>query len=217
MNKTRIRIWIVFISPLIILITGNIAARLFTVLLGKWAWIGYFLVYWTMIAIFMAFAGQRDRQKQWFRRSRGSRWWTLPAIAIGLIPFPVLLIPNINVFSSLPLAIALSGFALINATFEEMYWRGFLLDETSHLPRAYGVLHSTIFFTLIHPVNLGVFSKIQAYDPDNPLALIPFLVILIMLSLVYSLIYIKTESLRLPIFSHVLTDIGNLSIFVFRI
>ena len=26
-------------------------------------------------------------------------------------------------------------FAMINSVFEEAYWRGFLLDETSHIPR----------------------------------------------------------------------------------
>jgi hypothetical protein len=92
---------------------------------------------------------------------------------------------------------------------------GFLLDETRHLPRAFGVIYSTIFFTAIHPLMLGVFSKIQQFDPAHPTALFPFWIILVILSLSYSLLYIKTKSLRLPILSHFLTDLGNLSIFLF--
>jgi hypothetical protein len=106
-------------------------------------------------------------------------------------------------------------FAIINSAFEEAYWRGFLLDATAHFPRAYGVIYSTILFTIIHPLNLGVFSKIQAYDPARPMILVPFLIILIMLSLGWSLLYLKTKSLRLSILSHILTDLGNLSIFLF--
>jgi len=106
-------------------------------------------------------------------------------------------------------------FALINSPLEEAFWRGNLLDETAQLPRVYGVVYSSILFTAIHPMNLGVFSKIQSFNPDRPMALVPFLVILLLLSIVYSLLYIKTKSLRLSILSHVLTDLGNLSIFLF--
>jgi hypothetical protein len=39
--------------------------------------------------------------------------------------------------------------------------------------------------------------------------------IVVFLALFYSLLYFKTKSLRLPILSHFLTDLGNLSIFLF--
>jgi membrane protease YdiL (CAAX protease family) len=214
-NKSKIRIWIVLLSPIIIMILGNIAARLFTNFLGKWAWIGYFLVYWAMLFIFMRFSGKRKDQLSWFRKPKGSILWVFLALVIGMISFPALFIPNFNVIQSVSLVVALCVFSLINASFEEAYWRGFLLDETAHLPRVFGVLYSTVLFTAIHPLNLGVFSKIQAFDPTRPMALVPFLIILIVLSLVYSLLYLKTKSLRLPILSHLLTDIGNLSIFLF--
>jgi membrane protease YdiL (CAAX protease family) len=35
------------------------------------------------------------------------------------------------------------------------------------------------------------------------------------ISLAYSLIYLNTRSLRWPILSHILSDVGNLLIFVF--
>jgi membrane protease YdiL (CAAX protease family) len=214
-NKLRTRTWIVLISPILIIILGNLAARLFSNQLGKWAWTGYFPVYWGMLFLFIAFTGKKENRLLWFRKAQGSRWWTLLAIGIGLTSFPALLIPNVQVIHSLLLVIAWCSFAVINSLFEEAYWRGFLLDETAHLPRIYGVIYSTVLFTTIHPLNLGVFSKIQAFNPDKPFALIPFLILLVMLSLIYCLLYIKTKSLRLPILSHILTDLGNLSIFLF--
>jgi len=215
MTKNQIRFFIVLLSPIIILIIGNATAHIFVSLLGKWAWLGYFVVYWSMLYIFMTLTGKRVDQLSWFQKSQGSRLWIFLALVMGLISFPALLIPNFSVIQSVTLVIALCVFALINASFEEAFWRGFLLDETAHLPRVFGVIYSTVFFTAIHPVNLGVFSKIQAFDPSRPMALVPFLIILVILSLVYSLLYLKTKSLRLPIFSHILTDIGNLSIFLF--
>lgn len=209
------RKWIVLMSPIIVLILGNLAARFFSHTLGKWAWLGYFPVYWFMLFLFMFFAGNKESQRLWFRKSQGSHWWAILAIGIGIISFPMLLIPNIHVMHSVILVIAWFSFALINAPLEEAFWRGYLLDEPAFLLRIYGVIYSSILFTAIHPLNLGVFSKIQSFDPDRPMALVPFLVILLLLSLVYSLLYIKTKSLRLSILSHFLTDLGNLSIFLF--
>jgi membrane protease YdiL (CAAX protease family) len=64
-------------------------------------------------------------------------------------------------------------------------------------------------------LNIGVFSKIQSFNPARPMALVPFIVILLILAFVWSLLYIKTKSLRLSILSHILTDLGNLSVFLF--
>jgi membrane protease YdiL (CAAX protease family) len=89
------------------------------------------------------------------------------ALVIGLISFPLLFFPNIHVMKPVGLVVVWFLFAVINSTCEEAYWRGFLLDETSHLPRAFGVIYSTVFFTAIHPLMLGVFSKINAYDPGS--------------------------------------------------
>jgi membrane protease YdiL (CAAX protease family) len=215
MNKLKIRRGTILISPILIIITGNFAARLFSVLLGKWAWTGYFVVYWGMLLLLIVLTCKKENYRLWFKESQGSRWWTLLAIGVGLISFPLLLIPNVQVMQSILLIIAWFIFAVINSFFEEVYWRGFLLDETAHLHRVFGIIYTSVLFTAIHPLNLGIFSKIQAFDPVRPMALIPFLIILFILSLFYCLLYLKSKSLRLPIFSHILTDLGNLSIFLF--
>jgi membrane protease YdiL (CAAX protease family) len=207
--------WIALLSPIIIIAFGHIVARFSNGLLGQWAWIGYFPVYWGMLLFFIFIFNDKKNPFLLFKRSQGSYWWFLLAIGIGLISFPALFIPNYKVMQSFSLILIWLSFALVNSPIEELYWRAFLLDKTIHLPRMFGVIYSTVLFTAIHPLNLGVFSNIQAFNPSKPFALIPFLLILVILSLVYCLIYIKTKSLRLPVLSHILTDLGNLSIFLF--
>jgi len=215
MNKISTRRLIILTSPIFVLIFGNLAAKLFHNALGKWAWLGYFPVYWSMLFLLMYLAGNKENQRLWFRKSQGSYWWAILAIGIGIISFPMLLIPNIHMMHSVMLVITWFVFAIINSPLEEAFWRGFLLDETAHFPRVYGVIYSSFLFTAIHPLNLGIFSKIQSFNQSRPMALVPFIVILLILSLVWSLLYVKTKSLRLSIFSHILTDLGNLSVFLF--
>ena len=207
--------WIALLSPVFIIAIGHVIARFSHGLLGQWAWIGYFPAYWGMLLFFIFIFNDKKNLILWFKKSQGSNWWSLLAIAVGLISFPALFIPNYKVMHSVSLVLVWLGFALVNSPIEELYWRAFLLDKTIHLPRMIGVIYSTVLFTAIHPLNLGVFPNIQAFNPGKPFALIPFLLILIILSLVYCLIYIKTKSLRLPVVSHILTDLGNLSIFLF--
>ena len=87
MNKTQTRSWIALISPILVLVVGNIAARFFSDLPGRWAWTGYFTVYWIMLILFMTFTGKRVDQQSWFRKSQGSRWWAELAIGIGFVSF----------------------------------------------------------------------------------------------------------------------------------
>jgi membrane protease YdiL (CAAX protease family) len=215
MSKSQKSVLIILASPIIIMIIGNLSARFFLNKLGNWAWAGYFPVYWSMLVLFIFFTGKHENHRGWFIKSAGSSWWIVLAICIGLISFPALFFPNMHVMHSFYLVAAWFCFAIVNSMLEESYWRGFLLDGTSHFPRVFGVLYSSVLFTLIHPLNLGVFSKIQTFDPGRPMMLVPFLSILIVLSLSWSLLYLKTKSLRLSVLSHFLTDLGNLSIFLF--
>ena len=213
---TRGRRALVVASPVVVLAIGRVGALLASAWLGRWAWVLSSLIYWGSCVALILALGEKGQFKRWFRRSQGSRWWIVPSLLMGLISFPLLLIPNLGVLADWPLAIAWLGFGAINAVCEEIYWRGFLLDQTAHhLPRGIAVAYSTVLFTAIHPLMLGVFSDIQRFDPTQPLALLPFLIIVVAIGVVYSLIYLRTKSLRLAILSHFLSDLGNLSIFLF--
>jgi uncharacterized protein len=214
-QQTNIHRWLVYASPILVVAIGHFAARLFLYLFDDWAWLGSSLVYWGSMLSIIWLLGDRDAYRRWFARSQGSKGWILLALAMGLISFPLLFFPNIQVMKPLGLVLLWFLFAVVNSTCEEAYWRGFLLDETSHLPRAVGVLYSMVLFTAIHPLMLGVFSHINRFDPSRPTALIPFWIIVAVLALAFTLLYLKTKSLRLPILSHFLSDLGNLSIFLF--
>lgn len=202
-------------SPVLVVVLGHFSAQLFTGLFGDWAWVGVFLVYWGSLILIGTVSGGISRLRTWFRKPEGSRWWFLLAVILGLVAFPILLVPNIHVMTSLPLVGMWLAFAVINSLCEEVFWRGFLLDELSHLPRVAGVAYSSILFVAVHPLVLGVFSRTMAVDPAQPLALLPFIAILVVISVVWSLLYLRTRSLRWPVLSHFLTDLGNQSIFVF--
>jgi uncharacterized protein len=214
-QPNRSRMFLILASPIVVVLLGHFAARLSLYLLGDWAWVGSSLVYWGSLVAVIWYMGDREMIRRWFQKSQGSRWWLVLALVMGLMAFPLLFIPNFRVMNSVPLVVAWFLFAVINSTCEEAYWRGFLLDETRHLPGAFGVIYSTVLFTAIHPLMLGVFSQVNAFDPAHPAALIPFWIILLLLSLSYCLIYLNTKSLRLAILSHFLSDLGNLSIFLF--
>lgn len=214
-QQNRFHSFLTLASPIVVVIIGHFAARLFYSLYADWAWLGSSLFYWGSMTLIVWFLGDKQSRSHWFAKSEGSKWWIVLALAMGLISFPLLFFPNMHVLRPVGLVIAWFLFAVINSTCEEAYWRGFLLDETDYLPHAFGVIYSTILFTAIHPLMLGVFSKINRFDPAHPTALVPFWIILVTLSLAFSLLYLKTKSLRLPILSHFLSDLGNLSIFLF--
>lgn len=194
---------------------GNLAAQFFVSRLGQWAWIGVFPVYWGSMLLTIKLCGGFQRLQTWFSKPSGSRWWLVLAIVVGSLAFPMLLIPHISILKSVGLVIAWFVFVVINSICEELFWRGFLLDVTSDLPRPWSVGYSSLLFIAVHPIVLGVFSSVQAFNPSQPLALLPFIGILVMLSVVWCLLYLQTGSLRWSILSHFLTDLGNLSIFLF--
>jgi membrane protease YdiL (CAAX protease family) len=207
---------LVLASPLLVVFIGSLTSRLLTPLLGDWTWLAVFPVYWGMLALNIAFLGQKGQLRRWWAKPKGSWLWIAISVAIGLVAFPLLLIPNASLLASaLPLTAAWFFFGIINAALEEAYWRGFFLDATASLPRVFTVLYSTLLFTANHPLVLGIFSKIQSFDPANPLRFLTFGIILFALSLAYAIIYLKTRSLRLIVLSHFLTDLGNMSVFVF--
>jgi membrane protease YdiL (CAAX protease family) len=206
---------LVLASPLAVIAVGWAAAHLFTILLGRWAWSGTELVYWgLLIGVVLAFGGQR-RLAEWFAASRRSRLWLVFAVGVGLLSFPFLLLPNLGLLASIPLAILWLLFAPVNAMCEELYWRGFLLDKTAGPSRWLLVAYSSAAFVAIHPIMLGVFSKAMALNVASPRNYLIFAAIVLVQAVAWSVLYLRTGSLRLPVLSHALTDLGTLSIFAF--
>lgn len=206
---------LVLASPLLVLAVGSVAARLFSNVLGRWTWAGAILVYWALlVGLVWTFAG-RGRLIAWLAPSKGNRWWLALALGAGLLSFPFLLLPNIGLLASIPLAVLWLIFAPVNGTCEELYWRGLLLDQTAGMSRWIIVAYASVAFVANHPLMLGVFAKAMAVNVAAPARLIPFAAIVLFQGLVWSILFLRTRSLRLSIVSHALTDLGTLSIFTF--
>ncbi|MEO8357041.1 MAG: hypothetical protein ABI621_14100 [Chloroflexota bacterium] len=98
-QQTRLRLILILISPVIVVLMGHFAARLFVSLLGDWAWVGTSLVYWGSLISIIGFLGDKQMIGRWFDKSQGSGWWLVLALGMGLMAFPLLFIPNIHVMN----------------------------------------------------------------------------------------------------------------------
>ncbi|MGG2094986.1 CPBP family intramembrane glutamic endopeptidase [Bacillus sp. S13(2024)] len=111
------------------------------------------------------------------------------------------------IFNYPGLSILVILFAAINPWFEEGYWRGLLLDAGENPPIWMRILYSSALFAFSHPLIWGVFSiGNRSYQ---------LLFTLFVMGIVWSFIRYKMKSLRWSVYSHILVDLGNLSVFVF--
>ncbi|WP_349410704.1 CPBP family intramembrane glutamic endopeptidase [Pseudalkalibacillus sp. SCS-8] len=146
--------------------------------------------------------------RDWFKKPKMLRKWLIIGLAIGVFPSLGILLPNLNLLIDYPKwTVFLFVFALINPWFEEGYWRGLLLDAGQTFPRWLIVAYSTILFVLSHPLMWGVFSLAnRSYQ---------MYISLFVMGIIWAMIRYKTGSLRWSVYSHMLVDVGNLSVFVF--
>ena len=206
MNHKNRRLMIL-ISPLVIIAIGFITAFTFSKFINEWAWIPLALIYWLSQGFYIAFCKGNKQMKDWFPPSKLVKLPNLISLLIGMIPLSILAM-NFHLFDT-PLIIVLwIAFALINPWFEELYWRGLLLDTTKDVfPRWVSIAYSTFFYCLSHPLMWGVFSIANtSYH---------LYIYLILIGIVYSIVYYKTNSLRWILISHVIVDLGNLAVLCF--
>jgi membrane protease YdiL (CAAX protease family) len=197
---------LILLSPLGIIAVGYALAHLWTIIFGIWVWIPLTLVHWGMFGFMIAWGGEREAIRRWLQPPQGAWGWALLAIVVGLIPLSIF-IQNWKLFPSAWLVLAWLLFALINPFLEEGYWRGLLLDSTKHWPGWLGVLYSTFFFAINHPLTIGVYSIANRH----PAVLISTFI----MGLAWAVVYRKTQSLRWPIVGHILADLLNLSVLTF--
>src|SRR5690625_1569882 len=82
---------LLIVSPFIVLVVGHLVSRSAAELLGTWAWIPLALAYWGSMTAFIALGTRGKSVRRWFGPARGPRLWVLLALAVGLIPLPILL------------------------------------------------------------------------------------------------------------------------------
>lgn len=203
-SKNRKRL--ILLSPLAIIGLGYLIVNSTMDLFGIWIWIPMTLIVWGMFGFMIGWGGGKEAITRWLQASQGAWGWSVLAVVVGLIPLSVF-IQGWNLFPSIWIVLAWLLFALINPFLEEGYWRGLLLDNTNNWPGWLGVLYSTFFFAINHPITIGVYSIANRH----PAVLISTFI----MGLAWAVVYRKTHSLRWTIFAHMLTDILNLSILAF--
>lgn len=194
----------VAVAPFYIIIIGFLAAFIFNHYIGAWAFIPLALVYWTTIA--MITKVNKAKIQECFYPSMEHRKYNLIAYIPCLLCI-VAFVWGLGFISFDPILIILSFiFVIVNPVMEELFWRKYLFDmlEWKNWVK---ILYSTILFSLSHPLMWGVFSV----TIRSKIMVMPLLI----MGVLWSLVYIKTKTLRHCILAHSLVDILNLSVWVF--
>jgi uncharacterized protein len=199
----RSRHWAVILSPMGVIALGNGAQHVAGRTLGAWAWIPTMLLFWGAVTALIVWDSRGKPARLWLARPRGAWVWSLLAVAVGLVSLHEFTAARQVLGSPLVLALWLV-FGLLNPWFEEGYWRGLLIDATRDWPWGLGVLYSTVFFALSHPLIWGVHSIALRH----PAALIG----LGLVGGVWGLVYWRTRSLRWTILGHACANLFGLSV-----
>jgi membrane protease YdiL (CAAX protease family) len=194
-------------SPLIVIVACSLLSILFTSLLGVYAYIPVILIYWGILALFIIL--KKDTKsivRRWLKPAKGNILWSIIPFFFVVMTLPML-IANWHFLANLEVLIPLIIFTAINPFMEEFFWRGLTLDTLEKWPFWAKVLYSSVIFTMIHPLVIGIFSIANR--------MVIFLFTTLFLSVIFAIVYIKTSSLRWLILAHLLLDFLGISTAVF--
>ena len=198
---------LILLSPLAVVLLGQLAARTVGPAIGVWSWIPLNLGYWTAITLLIGWGGGRQVIKRWLRPSQGSWLWPMLAIIIAIAPTVPMLFPDTwRLFLQVQILLPTLFFVVINPCAEEGYWRGLLLDAAGDKNKWLVVLYSSALFTVNH-----LWISVLVIGARNPMASIFQFVFGVLMSV----IYLKTQSLRWPLVAHFLTNLLTPTVAVF--
>ena len=198
---------LILLSPLAVVLLGQLAARTVGPAIGVWSWIPLNLGYWTAITLLIGWGGGRQVIKRWLRPSQGSWLWPMLAIIIAIAPTVPMLFPDTwRLFLQVQILLPTLFFVVINPCAEEGYWRGLLLDAAGDKNKWLVVLYSSALFTVNH-----LWISVLVIGTRNPMASIFQFVFGVLMSV----IYLKTQSLRWPLVAHFLTNLLTPTVAVF--
>jgi membrane protease YdiL (CAAX protease family) len=191
-----------YFPPIILIGVCYIFVFLLNKIMREWAFIPGVLLYWILSFIFVYKITGILSIKAWFNKPSGRIGWLILAIIVGFTTLPILL-RNLSIITSTLMILSII-FAIINSFFEEIYWRGFVIDFTFS-SRIMSTIYSTILFVLSHLI-WGIYSLgVRNIYTLGTLAII---------SPIWCLIRVKTKSLWWCILSHFLIDLLNLGVFI---
>jgi len=191
-------------SPLLIILIDFFISFICNKIIGEWAFIPVAIVYWALI--FYTIKLDKGKIKEAFQASRQFGKHSFLAYIPCLLCI-IAFVWGLQYIILSPVLIILSIlFVVINPIAEELFWRQYLLNNLNW--NNFGkVIYSTFLFMLSHPLMWGVFSvTIRSRVMIMPLFI---------MGIIWSIVYIKTKTLRHCIIAHALVDTLNLSIWVF--
>ena len=208
-NK-KLNIFLLF-SPLIVLGLTRLGIELFVrIFASQISWIPAFLGYYFSIIVVLLIVRYGYNTRLLGHLNYSFKPVPKTGFLIGTIIIPGLLpvaafitqlqfVPNIFFLYILI-------FALINAPFEELYWRGIL----AFLPgsNAFRNVFTAGLFSFSHFLFWGYWYK-------SPIIMIPTVVSTFLMGLLWMHFMNKKKNLLYPVLSHILVDILNLSVAVY--
>jgi len=198
---------LILLSPFVVILLGQLAARTLGPTLGVWSWLPLTIGYWVILTLIIFLGGGQNAIKRWLQPSRGSWLWPLLAISIAVIPTLPMQFPNTWRFLlQSRVWIATLIFVVINPLAEEGYWRGLLLDAMTNTNKWLAVLCASILFMINH-----MWIAVMVIGARNPVASFFQFVFGVLMSIAY----LKTQSLRWPLFAHFLANLLTPTIAVF--
>jgi len=197
----------ILLSPVMVILLGQLAARILGPAIGLWSWVPLFIGYWAICALLIAWGGGRTALTRWLRPPRGNWLWPTILISFAVLPTLPLLFPDAwRLLGRLEIWLPTLIFVAVNPFIEEGYWRGLLLDSVQAKNKWPAILYSSTLFMLNH-----LWIGVMALGARNPMGSIFQFVFGVLLSLTY----IKTGSLRWPIAAHFLTNLLTPTVAVF--
>lgn len=191
----------IYLSPFIIIGVNCIVAVLFGKIIGKWAFIPIIIIEWGLFIYFISKFGEANQIKRWLSKPRGSIFWLILSVFIGLTTLPIFL-KHFELLNTWKIILPWLIIALLNPFLEEFYWRGLLLDYTKQWKNWAGIILTSLLFSANHyvfAINADLFKGF------------PVFISTLVMGIVWAIVYKKTRSLKWTRFSHFLVDFLNLS------
>jgi membrane protease YdiL (CAAX protease family) len=191
------------ISPFVIILIGFTVSFTFNKLIGAWAFIPLAVAYWG--AIFCMAKPDKNKIKEAFKG--GGQFGKFNMIAY--IPCFFCIIVFVCGLRYIKISFAYIAlmilFVSINPFAEELFWRQYLLDNLTW-KKWQKIIFSVILFLLSHPLMWGIFSvTVRSVKMIAPLFIF---------GIIWSIVYIKTKTLRHCIIAHAIVDVLVLSVWV---
>jgi membrane protease YdiL (CAAX protease family) len=198
---------LILLSPILVILLGQLAARTLVPIIGIWSWVPLNLGYWSFVILLIAWGGGREAVIKWLQPSQGKWLWSLLAICIAVLPTLPMQFPDTwHLLLKVKIWLPTLFFVLINPCAEECYWRGLLLDNTIIKTRRLAVIYSSILSMINH-----MWISITAIGARNPMAS----VFQFVFAVIMSITYLKTQSLRWPLVAHFLANLLTPTVAVF--